>query len=141
MYHYNMNLINKETDYALRALMAIDESEKDIVSSADLDQQLRLPRPILRKVLQVLQKEGFLYSTKGHKGGFELARKPKDIFLIDLIKIFQGDFTLLDCFFRTEICPNRAVCPIRKRVLKIEKKVFNDLRLITLAQLIKDQKR
>ncbi len=135
-----MNLINKETDYALRALMAIAQRKQGIVSSAWLDQHLSLPRPILRKVLQVLQKQGFLFSTKGNKGGFQLSRHPKDIFLIDLIKIFQGDFTLLDCFFRTEICPNRATCPIRKRVLKIEKKVFNDLRLITLAQLIKDQK-
>jgi Rrf2 family protein len=133
-----MNLINKETDYALRALMAIACCDQ-VVSSSFLDQKLGLPRPILRKVLQVLQKQGFLYSTKGHKGGFQLSRHPRNIFLIDLIKIFQGDFTLLDCFFRTKICPNRATCPIRMRVLKIEKKVFNDLKLITLAQLIKDQ--
>ena len=55
-----MKLITKDTDYAVRAIMYIAGSDKKIVSTAELMENLRLPRPFLRKILQVLVKHRIL---------------------------------------------------------------------------------
>lgn len=135
-----MKLINKQTDYALQALLNIAKSPDKIVSSADLYESLGLPRAILRKVLQILQKEGILDSTKGSGGGFKLATRPEKIFLLDLINIFEGKVSFVNCLFRKRLCAHRATCPIRKRIKAIELTVIEQLKNITLKQLLEDVK-
>lgn len=132
-----MKLINKNTDYAARALIFIAQRKGELVSTMDLENYLGLPRPFLRKILQVLQINSILESIKGNKGGFKLNKDPKDILLIDLMKIFQGDFKLTDCIFKKNICPNAGTCLIRKQVSEIEVMVFSKLKKVTLKSLAK----
>lgn len=135
-----MKLITKQTDYALQALISIGRSSPHVVSSADLYKTLRLPRTILRKVLQILTQEGVLRSTQGIRGGFQLAKKPQEIFLLDLIRIFEGNISFVHCLFRKKICSHRATCPIRKRIKAVEIMVLNQLKTVTLKQLMEDMK-
>jgi DNA-binding IscR family transcriptional regulator len=44
-----------------------------------------MPGPFLRKMLQILNKEGLLISYKGKDGGFALTLPPEKISLIDLM--------------------------------------------------------
>ena len=130
-----MKLITRDTDYAIRALMYIANSKKEIVTATEIEHDLKLPRPFLRKILQILQKEGVLKSIKGNKGGFLLAISTKEIFLSDLINIFQGKITLSECFLRKDLCPNIRKCSIRKKIKSIEKKVVSELKRISIASL------
>jgi len=131
-----MELITRNTDYAVRALLYIAKANKDLVSTAELNAQLNLPRPFMRKVLQILQKEKFLISVKGHNGGFSLAKKPDKIFISDLIKVFQGEICLTGCLLNKEICPNIRVCPIRKKIKRIEKFAVNEFKGVTIGSLL-----
>ncbi|MDP8266045.1 MAG: Rrf2 family transcriptional regulator [Candidatus Aceula meridiana] len=133
-----MSLITKETDYAARALLFLAKQKGRVVSSSELDKELGVPRPILRKVLQRLQREGILISQKGNRGGFTLVKEPKDIFLMDLMKIFQGNFSFLNCFVRDKLCANVKTCSIRKHVYKIEQKVVRELKTLTIQKLMRE---
>ena len=73
-----MKLINRDTDYAVRALSYILRRKDKIVTAAELVRELDMPRPFLRKILQSLNKNGFLKSQRGKGGGFILA--PSDHF-------------------------------------------------------------
>ena len=95
-----MKLITRDTDYAIRALMYIASAGDGVVSVAEIEKKLGLPRPFLRKILQVLQKQGVLRSIKGNRGGFLLAVPAKKIILADLIEIFQGKITFTECFLK-----------------------------------------
>lgn len=132
-----MKLITRNTDYALRALCFIAKQKGKIVSVPELVAELDIPRPFLRKILQILNKKGLLRSTKGQGGGFLLAKRPDKIFLTDLMRVFQGKFSLSECFLKKIVCPNTRVCPLRKKILKIEDYVFNELGSVTLASLLK----
>ena len=132
-----MKLITRDTDYAIRALILISESKKTFLSTTTIQQELDLPRPFLRKILQILQKSGVLKSIKGNKGGFLLAVSPKNISIADLIEIFQGKITLSDCFLKKEICPEIGTCNIRKKIKNIEAGVVSNLQKITIASLLK----
>jgi Rrf2 family protein len=132
-----MRLVQSHTDYAARAIMFIARSgQGTVVSTADLERELGLPRPFLRKILQELQKQGVLTSSKGNKGGFCLNLPPDKIYLIDLMNIFQGGVQLTECIFHQRVCPNVSSCPIRKNVKDIERSIVSILSGITIADLL-----
>ena len=131
-----MKLVTRDTDYAIQALLFIAKAKRVLVSTTAIENELNLPRPFLRKILQILQKEGVLRSTKGNKGGFILAQATKDISLAKIIEIFQGKITLTDCFLKKKICPRIKKCHVRKKIQGIEAIVISELKKITIASLL-----
>jgi len=132
-----MSLINRNTDYATRAICFMAKNNKSRTSVVDLVRELRIPRPFLRKILQTLNKKGILKSYKGKDGGFILAESADKIFLIDLMHIFQGKLKLNGCLFKKRICPNIKTCSLREKLRKIEEYVVSELEAINIASLIK----
>jgi len=133
----NMKLITREIDYAVRALIYLAANRNETVTVPELVDELGITRPFLRKIMQLLAKAGVIESYKGNKGGFRLIKKPGDIYLIDLIEIFQGKFSLNECLLNKDICPNKGNCILKDRVDDIEEKVKKELEFIDLKSLIK----
>lgn len=131
-----MKLITRDTDYAVRALCFIAKRKRSIVAVSELVGSLKIPRPFLRKILQILNKKRLLRSYKGWGGGFTLALSPKKIFLLDLLEIFQGPIKINKCLFKKAICPNIKICKLKKRIDNIQKYVILELKDVTLATLI-----
>jgi len=131
-----MKLITRDTDYALRAICFIAKYKKTKISVSMLVKELDIPQPFLRKILQILSKNKILKSSKGTKGGFILARDPKDIRLTDIMRIFQGDLSLNECFLRKIVCPHTSICPLRKRIIRIENYVSKELNSVTISSLL-----
>ena len=100
--------------------------------------ELKTPKPFLRKILQLLGINGILKSYKGKNGGFMLAREPDKIFLLDLMKIFQGQFKISECIFKKDTCPNQQYCLLRTELESIEKMVLEKISAITLKSLKKN---
>ena len=130
-----MKLITRDTDYAVRALCYMAGTKKQMISVRDLVKELKVPRPFLRKILQILNKKGVLRSSKGRGGGFMLAVAPKKIFLVDVMEIFQGPLKLNECIFKKRVCPNRTTCRLKKKMDGIERHVVSELSSVTVASL------
>jgi Rrf2 family protein len=107
-----------------------------VVSVPELVAALKIPKPFLRRILQVLAREGILESYKGNKGGFILKKQPRDIRLADVITAFQGTVKLNDCLFKKKVCPNRAQCPLRRQIVDIEQYAQDKFASVTLATLL-----
>jgi Rrf2 family protein len=134
-----VKLITRNTDYAVRALCCIAEQKQEVISADQLVKSLEMPRPFLRKILQTLNKEGLLNSSKGKDGGFALAVSPGEITLTDIMKIFQGSIRLNECKFKKSDCPYRSECLLKKKIDEIEKEVMAKLKAITIASIIKKE--
>ncbi len=132
-----MKLITRNTDYALRALCAIAKNGKEVTSVAQLVAVLKMPRSFLRKIMQKISKTGLIVSSKGKGGGFVLARNPKDIYLTDLIRIFQGELKINECSFKKKKCPQVAVCALKKKIDKIQEYVIKELKSVSIVSLLK----
>lgn len=131
-----MRLITKNTDYAVRALCFMAKDNDRRVSVTELAKRLRIPKPFLRKILQILNREGLLRSYRGKTGGFVLARPPDGIFLTELIEIFQGPVKLNDCILKKTLCYNIRTCLLKGRIDDIEKRVVRELKSITVESLL-----
>lgn len=135
-----MKLITRDTDYAVRALCCIAEQKQELISADQLVKSLEMPRPFLRKILQTLNKEGLLNSSKGKDGGFALAVSPGEITLTDVMKIFQGSIRLNECKFKKSDCPHINDCLLKKKIDEIEKEVIAKLKAITISSILKNRR-
>ncbi|MDD5440411.1 MAG: Rrf2 family transcriptional regulator [Candidatus Omnitrophica bacterium] len=86
----SMKLITRDTDYAIRALLTLRRYPGKVVRVDLLVKQNSIPRPFMRKILQILNRNGIVHSYKGKGGGFTLARKGGTASVMDIITIFQG---------------------------------------------------
>lgn len=136
-----MKLITRDTDYAVRALLHIARHRVRRISAAHLAEDLDIPYPFLRKTFQTLRGEGILASSKGKGGGFQLAIPPEKISLADLIRIFRGPLNLAECVFRDAVCPDIKTCPLRKRILTLQKTFLAELQSLTIASLLDEEKK
>lgn len=132
-----MKFITRNTDYAVRALCYIAEQKQEIISGDQLVVSLEMPRPFLRKILQTLNKEGLLISSKGKGGGFALAVSPEKITLMDIMKIFQRSIRLSEHQFKKSDCPHINNCLLKKKIDEIEKEVIVKLKAITISSILK----
>jgi len=131
-----MKFITRNTDYGLRAICYIAKQKK-IVTVTELVRTLGVPRPFMRKILQRLSKEKVLESFKGQAGGFKLKILPGNIFVIQIMRIFQGPVRLNGCFLKKNICPNKSRCALRKKIQFIENSALKQLGQINIASLLK----
>lgn len=130
-----MKLITRDTDYAIRALCSMAAEPEESRTAAGLSGRLGIPMPFMRKLLQALNRGGILNSVKGKGGGFTLARKPRDIYVSDVMRAFQGGLSLNECSFRKGECPNTKECRLRKAVRSIEQDAISRLGKISIAYL------
>lgn len=131
-----MKLVTREIDYAVRALKYLAENGKVKVPVTELVQELGITRPMLRKIMQELARNDAVISYKGNNGGFVLNKKPEDIYLIDLVEVFQGEFSMNECVQHKDICPNRETCLLRGKIEGIESNVKKELESINIESLL-----
>lgn len=131
-----MRLITKHTDYAIRALVVLAK-KKAVVSASELVKKLKIPYPFLRQIMQELGKNKIVKSYKGRGGGFELKKLAGNIYIIDLMEIFQGSLELTRCMVKNKICPDVGKCILRKKVKEIAKNIKSEFKQMTIASLTK----
>jgi Rrf2 family protein len=104
--------ITRETDYAISCIlfMAIDPERTYAV--AEIAKPHYIPESFLAKILQKLVKAGFVKSTRGMKGGFLLAKKPKEISLLDVVETIEGAITINTCAADADKCSMSDTCPV-----------------------------
>jgi Rrf2 family protein len=134
-----MKMINKDADYAIKALVEIAGREGEVVSAANLTGPMGLPWPYLRKILQGLARAGLVTSSRGKGGGFVLARPARAIRLADVIAVFQGPVRIHDCLFKKRICPDVRTCPLRTTLDRLEAGLVAELEAVTIADLLSEK--
>lgn len=130
-----MKLINKKTDYTIRAIKYLARCKGRIVPVKEIARALSIPRPFLRKTLQLLHKKGMVHACEGRGGGFTLAVPVEDIYLLDLIKIFQGPIRFVDCLLKKNVCPDIKKCILKDKMQHIEQIILKELETVTIGSL------
>ena len=91
------------------------------------------------KLMWLLNRAGFVQSTRGTKGGYMLARPAGEIRLSEIIKVLDADVVDKHCDSYTGVldtCVHSGDCGIRPVIIGLHEIVENALSQITLAQLV-----
>ena len=95
--------ITQESDYALRIVTAIAESE-EVIDAGSLSQKTLVTQRFTLKILHKLVIGGIILSYKGAKGGYKLAKDAKDITLKNVIELIDGPIAIARCVDSDEGC-------------------------------------
>lgn len=136
-----MKVLNKNTDYAIRALLSLAGAGGERMSAKAIAEEQQLPYQFLRRLMQELLQGGLVESQGGARGGFTLARAPEEISLTEVIAIFQGEVQVSECMFRKQLCSNRSRCVLRHEIMRIEQVVKSEFDNITIGSLLQNLRR
>jgi Rrf2 family protein len=100
-----------------------------------------LSRHYLGVIFHELRKAGFVETERGVKGGYQLARDPKDISVADLVILLDGPIAPVGCVLapgddKDSRCPRKQNCPSRPAWVKLQHEILHALSEITIASLI-----
>ena len=90
--------ITYKGDYALKALLDLAlHYEKGLLTINDVAKHIDAPVKFLEQVLLDLKKGGFVESKRGNVGGYQLAKDPADITLVQVIRHIDGPLEPIGC--------------------------------------------
>jgi Rrf2 family protein len=97
MFSIQIMRMNEGVEWALHTCLNLSWADGEPMTTARLAAFYELPAPYLNKQLQALTRAGILSSTPGPKGGFQLARSPENITLLDVVTAVDGPDEAFRC--------------------------------------------
>lgn len=83
--------LTARSEYALLALVHLARCEATaFVRVQDIAEAQGIPQRFLEQLLLVLKRARFVRSLKGPHGGYQLAKKPRQITLAEVVRLFDG---------------------------------------------------
>ena len=129
--------ISTKGRYAVRAMLdlAIHYGEGPVLLK-DISVREGISQRYLEQLLIPLKAAGMASAIRGSRGGFILARDPREIRISDIIKIMEGSTSPVECVDNKEVCPQVDYCVTREIWVDVKKAVDKILESTTLADLV-----
>jgi len=87
----------------------------------------------LAKVMQRMVRAGIVTSKRGPHGGFELARSPEEITLLEVYESVEGAMEVTHCLLGAPVCGQKH-CPLGELFERVSAEVAERLATTTLAE-------
>jgi Rrf2 family protein len=134
-----MMKLTARSEYALLALVYLGRQKPgDLVSAETIARAQGIPPKFLGQILLALKRARYLRSTKGQRGGYQLAKPIDTVTLAEIVRLFDGALAPTESTSRYFYKPS----PIEKerRLLRVFREVrdlvSNRLETATIADLV-----
>jgi Rrf2 family protein len=136
-----MLAVSKKTGYGLSALALLARVEEgELVSAAELARRIDAPPALLRNVLKRLAAAGYVESVRGVQGGYRLGREPENVSLRELVVTLEGPIRQAECISgrhdARQCCDELDFCPAANPVHRVQRRLNDLLREMTLAEVL-----
>jgi len=141
MNSFEMLRLPKKADYSLIALkhFALRQQQTGAaVSAKEVAETCGIPLPVTSKLLQKLGKSGFLVSEFGTNGGYRLARAPRLISALEVIRAIDGPIVLADCFTEEVLCDHSTRCTVKRPLRRIHEGILRLLDSVSIQDMLQD---
>lgn len=130
--------LKKYTDYALRVLIFTGmKSDNELTSIKEISEVYSISSHHLGKIVYELNKQGLVETVRGRYGGIRLAKTPVDINVGEVVRLFEQDFNLLECFDKgRNHCIISPACKLKSVLHEALEAFFSVLDRYTLKDLI-----
>jgi Rrf2 family nitric oxide-sensitive transcriptional repressor len=126
--------LTTQTDYALRVLMFLVAANRR-ATSAEVAALYGISANHVAKVVNQLARLGYVRSLRGIGGGIELARRPEEVRLGEVIEAFEGSLRLLDCVETDNGCAIHGFCKLKGALAEAERAQLEALNRVTLRDV------
>lgn len=125
-----------KTEYACLALVKLAErySTGDPVRIREIADDHGIPSRFLVQILLQLKGAGFVQSTRGATGGYQLSRAPEEISLADVVGIIEGPENQPTAASAIDTPSARALLGVWREVTDVEQQMLASISLADLAE-------
>ncbi len=130
--------INRQTDYAVRVLLALAKrGEETRLSSATIQQEMLIPQSFMSRIVAQLAQAGLVLTYPGRDGGLQLPRPANKITLKDVVEVFEGPILLSECLIAKseDDCPFRVNCPVSPKWGRVQVAMMREMAAINFSDL------
>ncbi|MDD5006306.1 MAG: Rrf2 family transcriptional regulator [Candidatus Omnitrophica bacterium] len=131
--------ITYKGDYSLKAILYLAiQYNKDVVTINELAERLDIPVKFLEQILLELKRGGFVESKRGIKGGYYLAKQPKNIKLGDVVRFVDGPIEPIACANKNKPykgCSDMQKCVFRNIWNKVSESISDIVDKVTFEDL------
>jgi FeS assembly SUF system regulator len=127
--------ISRLTDYATVILATLAGDPARVQTAAALSEQTHIAAPTVSKLLKQLQHAGLVSSTRGLRGGYQLARAASEISAAAILDALEGPLALTDCSAGHGQCEIEHSCRVGRVWQRLNLLIRRSLYEVTLAQL------
>ena len=129
--------ISTKGRYALRVMIDLAVNDKgDYVSLKDISNRQEVSLKYLEQIMAMLNKAGYVKSTRGNNGGYRLAKLPEEYKVGDILRKTERDLAPIACV-NGEECGKRENCKTFKFWQGLDNVINEYVDSKTLADLIK----
>lgn len=130
--------LTKKADYGLISLKHL-AMKNGSASAKEISESYGIPLPLLSKILQKLARLKFLRSEHGTNGGYRLARDPRNITVLEVIRSIDGPVFLTSCFTEEgAACGVSHRCNVREPLRKVHDSIQTLLGNMSIASMCDD---
>ena len=101
--------ISEAASLAIHSMVILAQAQGKLVSVKKIATTLEVSANHLSKVLQRLNKAGYIDSVKGNNGGFRLIKAPEKITFMEIYELFDGKLNLSKCLLTHNKCKGSSV--------------------------------
>lgn len=125
-----------QTDYALRTLIFLAGRPRR-AKVAEVASFFRISPHHVAKVVNLLVRHGYVRGVRGAGGGLELARRPEEISVGQVVRAFEGSLHLLECVGTDNVCVIQPNCRLRKVLAEAERLQIEYLDSVLLSEMVR----
>jgi len=125
--------ISEAASIAFHALLELVKTQDKLLSVKEIAARLEVSANHLSKIMQRLNKAGFIESIKGFNGGFRLSIDPKNLTFLEVYELFDGKFQNTNCLLAYKRCEN--ACIFGDLIASVNKQVQDKFASTTLADI------
>ncbi len=127
--------LSKTSEYALRILSFMINSDMQVFSAKYLIDSLNVPDKYLRRLMTDLSKSGFIKSMKGRDGGYIFAKNANTIYISQVIDVVEGMDKYEGCIMGFNDCSDDNPCSLHENYAPIKEQLINFLSNTTISEL------
>ncbi len=131
-----MEIIRRDTDYAIRAVLQLAVSPEETMSCTELAKATGIPRSFAHKILKKMAGAGIVSSRGGRAGGYRLRESWGRTSLRAIVEAVQGPVTVSECVLDPTTCRRGDDCPVSAEWSKLQDSIVGFLDQTTLQNMI-----
>jgi len=130
--------LSTRAEYGIRVLVALAKADGERPTSlAGIARADKLPHAYIEQLVGALRRAGLVTSTRGHAGGYRLARPAGQISLVDAVRALDGPILEMPCAGPNDLesCDRPQDCSVHEVFERLQSSLSDTLGGTTLAEV------
>lgn len=122
--------------YGLYAMFYLAQHQGEGPQSLQSIATTGVPKQYLEQLLGNFRRAGLVTTVRGVQGGYQIAKAPAEITMLDIIDAMEGPVELSECTAEGHSCDRSCSCPVRGVWQRLTDSINRELQEVTLQSML-----